>query len=97
MAAILGWGFMLSGLGVFLTTLADGHVLGCGGVDPSACLPVLGNFWILVRPTGVSFFVLCFGLIMIWREKRFRIPALGFLFLGAIYFYKVLLTFPKFC
>ncbi len=95
--SILGWGLTIFGLGFFLLSLEDGWVMTCGGFDPENCLPVLGNLWILVKPTGLSFFILCAGLMIVLREKHFRIPALGLLVLGTIYFFQMLAALPKFC
>jgi len=95
--SILGWGLMIFGLGSFLLQLEDGWVLSCGGYDPENCLPFLGNLWIFVKPTGLSFFMFCAGLMIVLKEKHFRIPALGLLGLGMIYFVQTLSVFPQFC
>ena len=95
--SVAGWIALIYGLGTFLLRLEDGHVAGCGGIDPADCPPVLGNLWILVRPTGISFFIMCAGLVAVLKEKYCRIPALCLLMVGALYFCLVFSKFPDFC
>ena len=94
---VAGWIALIYGLGAFLLKLEDGWVASCGGIDPADCPPVLGNLWILVRPTGISFLIMCAGLVAVLKEKRCRIPAFCLLMLGSLYFCLVLSKFPNFC
>jgi hypothetical protein len=94
---VIGWIVLIYGLGSFLLKLEDGWVASCGGIDPADCPPVLGNLWILVRPTGVSFFIICAGLVAVFNHRRCRIPALCLLILGTLYFFLVFSKFPNFC
>ncbi len=94
---VCGWGLMIWGLGWFLSTCREGHVLECGGFDPADCPMIFGNVWLMTGSTGVSFFVLLAGLWMLWSEKPQRRFALGFMAIGALLFYLMFSSFPKFC